>query len=40
MADCFAKLDYESLDETDVANAISRRIFQKLKEMHHLKVVK
>ena len=40
MADCFAKSDNESLDEADVANAISRGIFQKLKEMNHLKVVK
>jgi hypothetical protein len=34
------KSDYESLDESDVADAISRGIFQKLKETNHLKVVK
>jgi hypothetical protein len=40
MADCFAKLDYETLDETDVANAIFRGILGKLKEMHQSRVLK
>ena len=40
MADCFAKSDYESLDEADVANAISRGILERLKEMPRLRVVK
>ena len=40
MADCFAKSDYESLDETDVASDIFQGILDKLKETHRLKVVK
>ena len=40
MADCIAKSGFESLDEADAAGVILLELWEKLKEMHRLRVVK